>query len=227
MIFRIFSLDNDIIIDENHINILEIHNKQFATKIIKKLLCKENIYDDEVLMLLDDEKELNLLKNSIVITDLFNIALNDKKLLNKLYDLLEQEIKIDEEIYIELNEINKLMGNLLQSKINQSNLDLEIDRDLKIKELLKFYNIRILKNDEDDILTDLLNYLDLIIELNLYKIIFIVNLKSYLNNIQLKEIYKYILYNEIKVLLIETVENKKNDEERKLIVNESFDDYYV
>ncbi len=227
MIFRIFSLDNDIILDENFVNVLEIHDKSFAIKIIKKLTNNEDIYDDEFLILLDNEEAINFQKNSIVITDLFSINFNDKKILNKLYNLLEEEIKVDESFYIELNEINQLISNLLKDKVNQSSFDLELEQDLKIKELLKLYNVKISRNKEDDILNDLFNYLDLITELNLYKIIFIVNLKSYLNTEQLKEAYKYFLYKKVNVLLIETNKHKKIKNEKKLIIDELFDDYYV
>ncbi|NLM63638.1 MAG: type II-A CRISPR-associated protein Csn2, partial [Mollicutes bacterium] len=154
MIFRIFSLDNDIVLDENYVNVLEIHDKSFAVKIIKKLTSDEDIYNDEFFLLFEDDKEINLYKNSIVITDLFNINFNDRKILNKIYDLLEEEIKSDESFYIELNEINKLLSKLLKDKLNQAILDLELDEELKIKELLKTYNVHISRNNEDDILVD-------------------------------------------------------------------------
>ncbi|HHX68349.1 MAG TPA: type II-A CRISPR-associated protein Csn2 [Gallicola sp.] len=227
MMFRIFSLDNDIVLDKHYINVLEVHDKSFAVKIIKKLICEEDIYDDEFLILLDKDKEINLQKNSIVITDLFSINFNDKKITNKLYSLLEDEIKMDESFYIELNEINQLISNLLKDKINQSNFDLELEQELKIKGLLKHYNVKISQNKEDNSLNDLFNYLDLIIELNLCKIIFVVNLKSYLNDEQLKEAYKYFLYKKVNILLIETNKYEKLANEKKLIIDEFFDDYYV
>lgn len=227
MIFRIFSLDNDIVLDENYVNVLEIHDKSFAVKIIKKLTSDEDIYNDEFFLLFEDDKEINLYKNSIVITDLFNINFNDRKILNKIYDLLEEEIKSDESFYIELNEINKLLSKLLKDKLNQAILDLELEEELKIKELLKTYNVHISRNNEDDILVDLVNYLEIIDELNLCKLVFIINLKSYLNEEQIKEVYKFILYKKIKVILIETNKYKKIENEKKLIIDELFDDYYV
>lgn len=227
MIFRIFSLDNDIVLDENYVNVLEIHDKSFAVKIIKKLTSDEDIYNDEFFLLFEDDKEINLYKNSIVITDLFNINFNDRKILNKIYDLLEEEIKSDESFYLELNEINKLLINLLKDKINQLTFDLELEEDLKIKELLKAYNVHMYHNKEDDILADLFNYLELIDELNLCKVIFIINLKSYLNEEQIKEAYKFFLYKKLKVILIETNKYKTVENEKKLIIDELFDDYYV
>lgn len=229
MIFRIFYLDNDFILEENRVNVLEFHDKSFASKVIKKLISEEEIYDDEFLILLDENgKEINIPKNSIIITDLFNINFNDKKILNKLYDLLEEEIKTDESFYLELNEINQLLSNLVKDKLNQSNIDLELNQELKIKELLKFYNVQVLRNKEDDIITDLFNYLDLIVELNLCKIVFIVNLKSYLDEEQIEQAYKFFLYNRnIKIILIETNKYKKIENEKKLIIDKSFDDYYI
>lgn len=227
MIFRIFSFDNDIVIDENSINVLEIHDKSFAVKIIKKIMSNENIFDDEFLVLLDSGKEINIQKNTIIITDFFNINLNDRKLLNRLYDLLEEDIKNDDSLYNEINEVNRLLINLLKDKINYSNFNLEIDEDLNIKELIKAYNVKFQQDNENHLLDYICNYIDIISELNLFKLVFLVNIKSYLNNKQLKELYKYILYKKVNVLVIEMNQYEKFENEKKLVIDEFFDDYYV
>ena len=60
------------------------------------------------------------------------------------------------------------------------------------------------------------------------KIICFVNLKSYFDNAELIELYKYAIYNKVAILLVESsMQDVALDYERKLIIDNEFDEFTV
>ena len=104
------------------------------------------------------------------------------------------------------------------------NLSLNSDFDLDI--VIKLLNISI--NKKDNILDNLLLLIDIEKELCLNKLLIFVNLKQYLSKSELVELYKYLLYNNIDVLLIDSQAYGVNNEyEKKLIIDEELEEYLI
>ena len=104
------------------------------------------------------------------------------------------------------------------------NLSLNSDFDLNI--VIKLLNISI--NKKDNILDNLLLLIDIEKELCLNKLLIFVNLKQYLSKSELVELYKYLLYNNIDVLLIDSQAYGVNNEyEKKLIIDEELEEYLI
>lgn len=79
-----------------------------------------------------------------------------------------------------------------------------------------------------ELLEDLLTFLDIEKELFHHTIIFFVNLKTYLTKEELIEIYKYAIYNKIKIILIDSKSYGVTIEyERKLIIDENLDEFML
>ncbi len=69
-----FDLDNDIVFDDEHINILEIVDTKYFTNMILNF----NSYcngekDDNYILLFDKEETLNFSKHAMILFDIFNI----------------------------------------------------------------------------------------------------------------------------------------------------------
>ena len=92
-------------------------------------------------------------------------------------------------------------------------------------DLLKMYNVRI------DIFsyTNPLNKIELLIEilsiLKIADILIIPNLKSYLSEEELLELYKYGMYNNINIILLESRRWKKINYEKIIYIDEEFDEF--
>ena len=63
--------------------------------------------------------------------------------------------------------------------------------------------------------------------LKIAKILIIPNLKQYLSEEEIVEFYKYSMYNNIKLLIIERINNKKLKYENILRIDDEFDDIFV
>ncbi|MBZ9607274.1 type II-A CRISPR-associated protein Csn2 [Clostridium estertheticum] len=89
---RIFPLENDIEFNENYINILEIENKTMFTPLIYSLNRLINYNEEsEAVILLEENKRLSISKDVIIIHDLFNIDVNESKILKALHLDIENQ----------------------------------------------------------------------------------------------------------------------------------------
>lgn len=88
------------------------------------------------------------------------------------------------------------------------------------------YGIKIQINEGEGIVEKLFRLVELIQCMDLARLLICVNLKQYLNDEQLVEFYKYCVYNDVRVLLLEnglTVSALEN--ERVLFVDEDYDEF--
>ena len=98
---------------------------------------------------------------------------------------------------------------------------------IDIINILKIYNLKIDISSYQTILEKIEFLIDLNSTLDIFNILVIPNLKIYLSNEELVELYKYSLYNNVKLLLIEKEFNEKLEYEHILVIDEEFEDYII
>ena len=69
--------------------------------------------------------------------------------------------------------------------------------------------------------------IDIISTLKVADILIIPNLKLFLSNEELVELYKYSLYNNVKLLLIERNNEEQLKYEKNIIIDENFCDFII
>ena len=86
MILRISNFQNDVAISDEYIRVLEIEDRALFANIIHSIfaLCNDQ-ENKEYIVLIKEGKELPFSKNVVLISDILNFDLNDKKMLNRLY----------------------------------------------------------------------------------------------------------------------------------------------
>lgn len=105
-------------------------------------------------------------------------------------------------------------------------LNIDINNDFDLDLMIKLLNITI--KSKDNLLDNLFLLIDIEKELNINKIIVFINLKQYLNKNELIELYKYLLYNNIVVLLIDSQSyGICNEYEKKIIIDEELEEYKI
>ena len=88
--------------------------------------------------------------------------------------------------------------------------------------------LRIKQHGEQTILERLLLIIDIIHYFKMAKILFLVNVKSFLSNAELVELYKYSKYKKVDLLLLENGPEKEVLEyERVLFVDRDFDEFLL
>ncbi len=75
---------------------------------------------------------------------------------------------------------------------------------------------------------NILTLIDLYKETKEIDIIFLINIKQYLSDIELQELYKYSLYNNVFIVLIDSqVYGEKRKFEKKLIIDDNLEEYVL
>lgn len=226
MKLKINGFENEIQFDNESVNVLEIKSPKCFSHIINVLNDKINgIESNEVFLIDDDSNELNMNKNILMIFDLFNIDYNSKKILGKLYDIIEDNINKNQDLEIE-NMMTKVRNYLIQ-EINELPFEFVMKTDLDIPEVLKLFGLKLDVDNYETILEKVEFLINLLSTLEIAKILVVPNLKQYLTENELVELYKYSLYNNIELVLIERDNNFKLKYEKVLCIDENFTDYIV
>ena len=171
-------IDNSIVFEDGKINVIELESKRFFYRFVSNLYSISNGNILEEFICLDgNNKEINLANRVKIFNNYFEFDFNLKKYNNEI--------------------IKQLIDN-----INDEDIPLFISNDLDIETIFK--GVKILINSFDDILNNLFLLIDIEKTLNLSSILVFINLKQYLSNEELEELYKYSIYNDVKILLVDS-----------------------
>ena len=222
MIMKIFSLENDITFTEEYINVLQIQDKKLFTNVINSLNDNINNIDDtkERIIILDNDTEIKIEKEVLMIIDVFNIDFNQKKIQSALYNKIEKIYKQEFERMSEFQTIfQKLQLNVLDV-FNEFPFEFNYKESIGIQECLKLLGLKI-SNNKGKIIDTVFSLIDVVEYLSVAQLLVFVNLKLYLSDDELKEIYKYAMYKKVNILLIETGEEKEPLENEKILYIDS------
>lgn len=218
-------IDNDILIDNENIYSIEIENKKNFYRLVNDFISislGNNV--DDINFCDEGYQEINLSNKISIIIDYFNINFDVKKYNVEINKIIMKNI--DEKTQQEfLNNYRKIY-NGIKKVLNDIDLPLLITNEFDLDSLLRLFKISINKND--NLLDNLLLLIDLEKLLNVNKLIIFVNLKQFLDKNELEELYKYALYNNIKLLLIDSQSYGvclKN--EKKLIIDSNLDEFLL
>ena len=223
MKLKINGFANELKFYDDKINILCIKDTKCFTNIIQKINYKIGGIENEEIFLLDDmNDEIKMQKEVLIIIDLFNIDFNSKKILGKLYDKISESIENSDSTKIQ-NMLIEIRKSIID-EINEFPFEFTMSDNIDIVNMLKLYNLKIDKLAYESILEKIEFLIDLNTTLNIFSIIVIPNLKIYLSHEELIELYKYSLYNNVKLLSIEKDFSSKLEYENILLIDENFDE---
>ena len=226
MILKIGGFSNQISINGENVIVINIENSKLFRNFLENLNNKINGIDsDEIFLLSDDNEIMNMNKEMYIIFDLFNIDYNSKKILNSLYEIIKNNIYKNQDYEIE-NMMTKIR-NYLINEINELPVEITMKQELDIEELLKVFGVKIDKSSYTNILERIELIIDIISTLKIANILVIPNLKQFLDDEELVELYKYSLYNNINLILIERTFENKLKYEINYNIDKEFDDFII
>ncbi len=185
-------------IEENTIYTLVFENKKYYRENIKELISQYKGNEGNFIYS-NDNKEISIEKSSYIITDIFNIEINSKKILTKIYNSLLKQI-IDDTV--EYNELTTHIRAYFEKLIFNSPFEVEQGEEIDINSFLKLGDFRI-HIEEDDILEKFIKFLKVLVQLFGINIIFIVGLHNVFTDEEVREIYKEVCVNKISIINIE------------------------
>lgn len=224
MKIRLNSFQNDINLFDGTVSVIEIENAKYYNKLIQNINDNINGYEtNEILLLSDNDEILKLEKEAMLVIDLYNIDFNSKKIISKIYSLIATNIKNKQTD--ELSEIISKLRHFIDLELIDLPFNFQLKDNIEIKEILKTFSVKIENTEYPTLIEKIELLIDIVSTLQICKIIIIPNLKLYLDAKELIEIYKYSMYNEIKLVLIERNSTSKLQYEQTLHIDANFDDY--
>lgn len=210
-------LNNEIIFEENKVNLLVVENKkkfvEFIQEIIKQINGNEGKFS-----LFDKNTELKIHNKVDIIKDIFDLDVNNKKILNKIYHELE-ELSIDSEFLLETKNMESNLLKYIYCLIEKYDYPLEIIEGLDLKEIFKLLSVKLSLCFSNKI-EEILEYIDLVSRILKKEIFVLVNFHIFLEKDDIVALCRECFYKKIKLLF---VENQKpdiiNNEEKLFIID--------
>lgn len=219
MTFKISFIENTIETSNEYVRCLEIENKNYFYRVVKLLNDYFNNQDIEEELIITEKL------NFKIVTDYFNIDLNDKKTINLITKYIKEHI--DETNYENLLKNYQKLNKIFQLAVMESiNLPIVTEKNVNLDNIIKVMNIKI--TEEGNLLKKLYTLIDLITELQNYELLIFVNLKQFLSKEELNEYYKYAIYNHVSLLLIDNISyGIAQNYEKKLIIDDNLEEFIV
>ena len=201
-------------IEDNIIYTVVFENKKYYRGNIFELI-NQHKGNEGSYILSNDNKEISFDKNSYIITDIFNIDINSKKVLTKIYNSLLKEIIED---ITSFNELSTNIRLYFEKLIFNSSLEIEQGEEIDMSSLLKIGDFKI-HVENDDILEKFIKFLKVLTELCSYKIIFVVGLHNVFTKDEIIEIYKEVCLNKINIINIDyqQFKNLSNENYKEIV----------
>lgn len=201
-------------IEDNVIYTLVFENKKYYRENIIELINQHKGCEGSYIFS-NNSKEIEFEKYSYIITDIFNIDINSKKVMTKIYTLLLKEVIEDITNY---NELSTNIRAYFEKLIFNSSLEIEQSEELDMLSLLKLGEFKIYV-ENDDALEKFIKFLKVLTELCSCKIIFVVGLHNVFTLDEIKEIYKEVCLNKINIINIEykQFKNLSNENYKEIV----------
>ena len=197
-----------IVLEDNLIHTIVFENKKYYRESILELIRQHKGYEGNFI-LSNNNKEVSFDKNSYFISDLFNIDINNKKIISKVYGELLKNVVDD---IVEYNKITSYIREYFETLVFNNNLDLEYNDEIEANSLLKLGDFKI-QIGESNYLEKLIKFLKVLVELCNIKVIFIIGLYRVFSVKEVEKIYKEVCLNKINIINIESEQQniKKSD----------------
>lgn len=215
-------LENNVEITNDFINVLEIENKKMFFRLINDLnqICNGNVIEE--IRAFSDDKEINITNKVNVISDFFNIDFSRYMLsINKL---INENLKdnSDKSLLLLYKKLIQKYNNI----ISTVDLPIAVNNDATIESLTKLFKLKV--NYKSSIIENLFSIIELERSLKSSKFIVLVNLKQYLDDNELNELYKYSIYNNVNIILVDSqCYGCSHDFEKKLIVDDNLVEFMI
>lgn len=200
---------------ENEIQVITIENKEYFSDFLQNLY-NQSLGMEGKMIISEGEKTLPLSKCAEIIWNPFSVDINNKKILGKLYHELK-DISSEEQ-YREICELNSEIVRYLDELSLKVSYPIQFQLEMDVLDLYKMYGVQ-LEREGQSMFETLLEYLKIMASLCGMHLIIFVNVKNYLSEIQLQELYKTAFYYKINLLLIEAHQSECLEGENNQLID--------
>lgn len=222
MKIKVDYIENIIKIIDNSIAIIEVENKKYFYRIIRDLYeIEKSGFSERITFFDDNEKEINMGDKLKIYINYFDLGFDSKKVISELNKYLPNNIQQEDKT--ELQKQYKKIISLYKKILNHIDIPLIVEEDNNFNTILKLFKVNI--NLQDNLIDNLFLIIDMENILQSNNLLIFINLKQYLSRSELKELYKYAIYNHVNIILIDSqCYGCTQEYEKKLIIDENLEE---
>lgn len=201
------NIRQELILDNQIIYSLVIENQHEYYKLVTSLIGQINdTTEDELFHYSDGVNLLSISTNSEIIYNFFDLTYNYKKINTQITKYIIKQVK-NTKTYFDFNELNSQIVLFLEKIKDEIGLPISYKDDFVINDIIKLADFNY-NTEERDILTKIVNYINLLINISNIKIIFLIGLKDLLFEDELNILCKEFIHKQINLIFIDS--NRKN-----------------
>ena len=172
---------------------------------------------DEKIILVEENKILDWKKDVLLMMDYFHYDSHQKFISNAIVEYVERAYNIDTERKVQLlnmlNECNLNVNDIL----SELPFAVESKQSVEIADFMKILDIKAENTVGNSMQENIFHIIDIVAFTRCVKLVIMINLKMFLDQNELIEVYKYAVYNEVNILLVEGKEIGEQLELEKLL----------
>ncbi len=209
---------------ENKTAVLIIENQRLYANMIFELISQLD-GNDVSFVLSRNNAMVNIAKEAELIIDPFNMDINQRKIITKLHNML-CTIATGEDNYTKTMQIISTVQQYIEDIMIAVDYPLEYAQTIDASLIFKIADVKITDNS-DSLAEKIIDYITIMIDLFKVSCFIFVNIKSFVTDIELVELYQHFAYKKINVLLIENfMREERHDEEIIRIIDKDMCEIY-
>ncbi len=204
-----------ICFEEDAVNSLVIENRDFFRQCIKDLYNRCEGHDGNF-VLSEDSKVIECSKHMELITTFVPFEINKKTLLTRLCTYAEKA-SMSESNYESTQTLVSEIERYLDSLFDNLSYSFEYDK-LNMSSIIKAAGV-VIADDYESELEKIIDYMQLVTELEKERIFVFVNMRSYFSDSDMDRFVKDVLSRKFRILLIDNSDNKMLTGEKRITID--------
>ena len=204
--------------------VLEITDKTLFTRICQSLHSELGAEAIEPYVVWSSEgKKLRPDKALLCVYNPFDLPWNDRLLLKKVLDRLEDILQEDEKIRMSIEGATNSLSRQIEELSLALRSDYAFDVEWNMKDYLNAFDFEIDFDVSDSLLDNLLRFIRLAEDAMFDGVLCFMNLKTFLSRNELEQVYKQAFFSNIRMLLLEGAHDEASLEyENKMLIDQCF-----
>jgi len=219
-------LENTIELRTDSVATLEVHNRVLFRNVCESLASGEGADAVEAYTLWEDSTELRPTGQFLFASDPLNLPWQDKDLSNAAANRIEGLLLEDENVRIALEEMSVSVELLIQQLALQLSSDYGFALNWDLKRYLKSFGFGVDMMPSDSLFDKVIKFLRLAEDTGLKRTLVFVNLKLFLTEKELIQVYDQAFFSGLSMMLLENIaDGRVFERERKYVIDQEFLEY--
>lgn len=200
---------------EGKVTVISIESPEHYASVLNDIWNQSNGIPGEVIWS-ENEKQLRFDSEISCIFNVLDLDLNNRKVITKLYKELSQNG--NDQLPEETARMKKVIFEYLDRLLQTVPYGIDYDFELELSAVLKCFNVKLTPVDED-LLSKTIDYLRAQNDICRINNFILIQGKSYFSNTQLQQLYEFVRYHKLNLIILENIHTNIAEYEKNWIID--------